>query len=262
MAPISTFYLILSLYTKAKRVPKPISTEPPQKEKINSDLAWIVLSQSERARIIGEISAFALAETRLSELPGWTNGPADAYRHLLVVGEMTRRFGTIPAFAMGEANETWSWFNMQKAWFRGEAILPSNQPESRAMDRHNNQNVAPAIGRAARSPEDVVRGARAAMERAIEKAGSGQNNTAFWRPRAEWVDDGESGNWPRPVWHDLQGQPHITTYRQQVGLPPQPSPVQPSAEAFKLRGGGPVQVRPHQREGHPIQGYQRSAPAR
>ncbi len=52
-------------------------------------------------RIIAEVSGFAEAEARRSHLPGWTNGPADAYRHLLVVGELTRRLGPIPATAIG-----------------------------------------------------------------------------------------------------------------------------------------------------------------
>ena len=133
------------------------------------------------------------------------------------------------------------------------------------MDRHNNWRVAPVIGRAAQTPEDVIQGARAAIERAIPLAGSGESNTAYWRPMREWDNDGESGNWPHAVWQELTGQPHVVEYRRQAGLSPQPEPparpVPPPPELFES-GGGPVHVRPHQRDGHPVQGHQRSAPSR
>jgi hypothetical protein len=227
-----------------------------------SETATVLFDRMTGGRMLRDIADFARAEASLSNLPGWTNGPADAYRHLIVVGEMTRRFGTIPATLMAEYNETLSWYEMQRSRLAGKDVPPANQPEARTMDRHNNWNVAPAIGRAATTPEGVVLGARVAIERAIQKAGSGENNTAYWRPSAEWDNEGPSDNWPRPVWHDLTAQPHITTYRQQAGLPPQPQPVQAPAEAFKKAGGGPVEVRPHQRDGHPVQGYRRSAPSR
>ena len=216
-------------------------------------------------RIIAAVSAFAEAEARRAQLPGWTNGPADAYRHLLVVGELTRRLGPIPAASIAEVNETISWYQMQRARINGRPIHPSNRPESRAMDRHNNWRVAPVIGRVAQTPEDVIQGSRDAIERAIPLAGSGESNTAYLRPMREWHNDRESGNWPRPGWQEVFGQPHVVEYRRQAGLSQQPEPPMrpvPPPPELPESGGGPVHVRPHQRDGHPVQGHQRSAPSR
>jgi len=35
----------------------------------------------------------AIKESLASQLPGRTDGPADAYRHILLAAELTRRFG-------------------------------------------------------------------------------------------------------------------------------------------------------------------------
>lgn len=128
------------------------------------------------------------------------------------------------------------------------------------MDRHNNNRVAPAIGRAAESPEDVVAGAQRAIERGAAYAGTGEGNTARWHPRALWVDDGPSDNRPAPTWPDLATSAAIREDRERAGLPPAPRLPADEPTPPDDAGGGPVAVRPHRRNGHPVQGHLRSLP--
>jgi hypothetical protein len=68
----------------------------------------------------------AAAEASGSPLPGFYDGPADAYRHIVGTAEMRRRFGFGTAYAIAYANEA------RGSWLR-------NQPAaSREMDDHNN----------------------------------------------------------------------------------------------------------------------------
>lgn len=227
-----------------------------------SETATSAVARARRIETIAVIERFAEQEARAARLPGWTNGPADAYRHLIVVGEMRRRFGPVAATLSAEGNEFASWLAMIGAEMGDREVSISNRPASRAMDRYNNWHVAPALGRAADGPEAVVANARRAIERAASFGGSGHANTAYWLPRSQWVNDGPSDNWPSPDWPDLSQSAAIREYRRKadMGDPaclPADIPTPPDDA-----GGGPVHVRPHQREGHPVQGYQRSAPAR
>jgi len=52
--------------------------------------------------VADEAASFATAEARASNLPGRFGGPADSYRHIVWVGEMTRRVGFVPARSMAE----------------------------------------------------------------------------------------------------------------------------------------------------------------
>jgi hypothetical protein len=64
---------------------------------------WAPVRQS-----IREIEILARAEMESSKLPGHQFGPADAYRHMIGVAEMRRRFGRVPAGTIAEANEIWA----------------------------------------------------------------------------------------------------------------------------------------------------------
>lgn len=221
-----------------------------------------LVARARRIETIEQIDRFATSEARAARLPGWTNGPADAYRHLVLVGEMTRRFGREVATAIAEANEFTSSLTMWRDQRAGREVAPANRPEARSMDRHNNNRVGPVIGRAADSPEDVVAGARRAIEQAAAYAGSGLGDTARWHERALWVDDGAGDNWPSPTWPDIASSPAIRVYRDHAGLPtashmPVDQPTPPADS-----GDGPVAVRPHHRGGHPVQGYLRSQSGR
>ncbi len=68
----------------------------------------------------------AIREAARSNLPGRENGPADAYRHLLLSAELTRRFGENYARQLLDAHE---WSGNQDG----------QTPQQEAMDRHNNE---------------------------------------------------------------------------------------------------------------------------
>lgn len=137
--------------------------------------------------IAGQVAEFANAEANDSGLPGHVNGPQDAYRHLVGVGELARRLGGIQAWVLAEYNEQVSRRGMLQAEQRGRPVAPANTREARAMDRRNN-SLAVGIGMTAQSPEDVIRRARTAIERAQAiHGGSGADGSAFWHPRAMWV---------------------------------------------------------------------------
>jgi hypothetical protein len=139
--------------------------------------------------IAGEVAEFANAEATASGLPGHVNGPQDAYRHLVGVGELARRLGGVQASVLAEYNEQVSRHAMIRAEQSGRSVPPANTRESRAMDRHNNR-LAVGIGMTARSPEDVIQRARTAIERAQAiHGGSGADGSAFWHPRAMWHGD-------------------------------------------------------------------------
>lgn len=104
--------------------------------------------------------AVATIEAKASFLPGRVNGPADAYRHIVWVGEMTRRFGPGVAGGIADLHE---WQGQASAYIReatGEARDPINDSAATAMDRRNNL-LGVSIGESARSFDDVLQnGAR------------------------------------------------------------------------------------------------------
>lgn len=73
-----------------------------------------------------------------SSLPGRIDGPADAYRHLLWAGELTRRFG------VGVARGILNFHEITGRWSNDHSV------ESESMDRHNNE-LGIAMGLKART---------------------------------------------------------------------------------------------------------------
>ena len=201
-------------------------------------------------QIAYEVAEFAKSEALMSGLPGSTNGPADAYRHLVGVGELARRIGVAPASVISELNEILSGREMRRAEIAGEPVPPANTSMARAMDRANNR-LGAGLGMTASTPEDVVRRARLAIERAQAlHGGSGAMGTAFWHPRADWADDGQAIiAWPPPrwTWPDVES-PHLRAYRQAAGI--RLEPERPST----------TYVDPHMRDGHPVSGHWRRVP--
>ena len=116
----------------------------------------------------------AEAEAAASPLPGFYDGPADAYRHIVGTAELRRRFGWATAFGIVTANEVLG------THFR------SHPAHLRRMDDHNNA-IGLAIGAEARSYEDVVRLARAAIDSAVSAGGSGADGTPVWLPQG-WTE--------------------------------------------------------------------------
>ena len=94
----------------------------------------------------------AIKVSQNSNLPGRENGPADAYRHLLWSGELTRRFGERRARLILGGHEI-------DGKLRG-----GQSPDAEKMDRHNNNSVSPSAR--ARGPGgDVIASAQKVMER-------------------------------------------------------------------------------------------------
>lgn len=139
-------------------------------------------------------ASWAIQKTQTSGLPGYHNGPADAYRHILLIAETARVYGTLPAWATGEANET------------PNAVL-GIAPAAGAMDRHNNNEVALRIAKMASSREDVERLAQAEIMAAYWRSGTGADGTARWLGSEHWRETkytDSATNWP-PKWEDEDG---------------------------------------------------------
>jgi len=100
-------------------------------------------------------------EARNSGLPGLERGPANAYQHLLISGELWRRRGPIAAAAHELGNDA-----------RGDQTFLDSQ-----MDGHNNRIVAserPEFN----TWEDVVRWARAKILESAPRNGDGEAGRA------------------------------------------------------------------------------------
>lgn len=123
----------------------------------------------------------ASREAMTSPLPGYYDGPADAYRHIVGVAELRRRYGFLVAWGIATGNEV-----------RGTHER-NHPPELRGMDDHNNA-IGLEIGAKARTYEEVVRLARAAIDAGIARGGEGGVGIPRWRLR--WTEPGE-----RPVAH-------------------------------------------------------------
>jgi hypothetical protein len=160
----------------------------------------------------------AASEAVDSQLPGRENGPADAYRHLLWGAELTRRFGEVTARTILELHE-----------IQGSAStligLDGQTPEAAAMDRGNNE-PAIAIGKRARTWQQVVQGVRAFLEDS-DRSGNAANGGAVWLPGSTWTnhpkDDltneelpPERWSWPEIDWINGRVEPR-NPYRYPYG---------------------------------------------
>lgn len=125
----------------------------------------------------------AFDEAVRSNLPGLENGPADAYRPVLGLAELTRVLGERDARRIGEDHERKD---------------PHADPRATAMDLHNNE-IGIAIGRRARTWEDVRRLARQAISEA-PKDGNGGPGVPVWMPPATWRGSRRRPNWPDIDW--------------------------------------------------------------
>ncbi|MBY0332355.1 MAG: hypothetical protein K2X49_17005 [Acetobacteraceae bacterium] len=110
----------------------------------------------------------ASAEALASPLPGYYDGPADAYRHIVGTAELRRRFGFGTAYAIATGNEVLGTHERNQP------------PELRQMDDHNNA-IGFSMGAGAKTYEEVVRRARAAIEAAIAHGGDGSDGTPRWQ---------------------------------------------------------------------------------
>jgi len=132
---------------------------------------------------IGEARALAHSESRLSNLPGGRNGPQDAYRHILIAAELTRRLGTETAKLGLDALEAYG------------TAMQLQKSEDEAMDRYNNE-LGYKIGQNAQSWKEVVARAR----ELIERDHLGEPGYAWWESPVKWEDSPPESNWPNPKW--------------------------------------------------------------
>ncbi|WPB87001.1 hypothetical protein [Sediminicoccus rosea] len=124
-------------------------------------------------RFWNSVERAAAGEAEASPLPGFYDGPADAYRHIVGAAELRRRFGWAIAYGIVTGNE------VRGTHAKGHA------PELRRMDDHNNA-IGLSIGADATSNEEVVRRARAAIDAGVENSGSGLGQTPLWLPQERW----------------------------------------------------------------------------
>ncbi|WP_082559748.1 XVIPCD domain-containing protein [Lysobacter sp. Root559] len=118
------------------------------------------------------VATEAIQESVNSQLPGRNNGPADAYRHVLLSAELTRQFGETYARAALDFHE----------W---DGNRTGQAADTNHMDEHNNE-LGIALGkRLAAQPSsswhDVVSGARALIDAAPKQAGGIQ-----WLKEDRW----------------------------------------------------------------------------
>jgi hypothetical protein len=117
----------------------------------------------------------AYEEARNSGLPGLEQGPANAYQHLLISGELWRRLGPIVGPMAAAVHEL------------GNDVRGDQTIEAAEMDQHNNSLVGrewPAFG----TWEDVVRWARAEILESAPRNGDGEEGRALWLDKepADW----------------------------------------------------------------------------
>lgn len=129
-------------------------------------------------RFWNSIDTAAEEEASRSTLSRHTDGPADAYRHLVGTGEMRRRFGWFVASRGAWLNEV-----------RGTHVR-GNSAVSREMDDFNN-SLGLSLGADATTYADVVRRARAIIETGAGNSGAGLNGGARWLPDATAINGGQ-----------------------------------------------------------------------
>ncbi len=222
---------------------------------------------------------------RETSYPGATDGPADAYRHMLAAAEVTRRYTWLTARVVGNRNEG--------------SLIPDRAKldEASNMDLDNNR-IGEKIGKIAKNFEEAERMVRAEINAAALEGGSGKNGTARYLDPGLWKGDTERKApiaWPPPHLakssevERILGRPP-RTWTEEETRKVQADPIYwnsnhpRQAEAFaavrqwheqrydKRKGngsgrgagasGGPVQVRSYARDdGTKVDAHTRSAPA-
>ncbi|MBD3397849.1 hypothetical protein GF413_02095 [Candidatus Micrarchaeota archaeon] len=131
--------------------------------------------------------ALAHMESRRSLLPGLNDGPQDAYRHILVCAELTRRLG--PSIAR---------LGMDCLEQYGRLKEDDWTPERKAMDYWNNE-LGYEIGENATSWEEVVSMSR---EKIVPSKRSVPGYAYWFENQSDWKKNPPfySWNWPVPYW--------------------------------------------------------------
>lgn len=208
---------------------------------------------------VKEVMAFADAAAKASGLPGGQFGPRDAFRHMVGAAELARRSGLLPAHAVTEGNEQLSWAFEELRTLEGRRLAPSLSRESRAMDRANNA-IGLRIGLRVETPGDVIEAVKIEIERAHQTV-PGANGAAVWFAPNRWEDpkigDEGAANWPPRDWPNIMADQGVREYSGHSVASRYRFQAEPDG-----KGGGPVFVRPHRRDGHDVDGFTRAAPSR
>jgi Ca2+-binding RTX toxin-like protein len=126
-------------------------------------------------------------EVRESNLPGTTNGPADAYRHILWMAEVTRQYGSSLAGVIGNGHE---------------GGLPGDRHD---MDRANNEigiEIGLEIAINGGTYEDIVFAVRDAIENGVYVNTSNSETIDITSPEhPQWISDPSPWNPQDISWH-------------------------------------------------------------
>lgn len=114
------------------------------------------------------------AEAARSGLPGYSEGPQDALRHIIGTAEPRRLHGWAVASAIAEANERYG----DARWGRQDALTLH-------MDRTDNA-IGLRIGGTAQTYAEVVDRARDAVRASLARGGGGAEGTPIWLPPERW----------------------------------------------------------------------------
>lgn len=131
------------------------------------------------------IPSQAINEAAWSNLPGKDGGPYDAYRHVLWLAEMTRRYGEPIA-------------RMVAAFHEVDGVVHGQSAKRYFMDQANNE-LGISLGKDAQSWGEVVERARALLNSSLNGSGP-----VVWLPQEEWR---HSDIDPNPAPRNEQGEP-------------------------------------------------------
>ncbi len=143
-----------------------------------------------------EIKESVAQNARGTSYPGATNGPADAYRHMLGIAEIRRRTSQPAARVAGNWNE------------RDNLPWRLKKDADSQMDLHNNR-IGERIGRVARNTAEAEEMVHAEIRAAAIEGGTGKNSTAIYLAPENWTGDGNRTTpivWPP---HDLAGSSEV-----------------------------------------------------
>jgi hypothetical protein len=219
--------------------------------------------------------------TRDTGLPGWINGPADAFRHGFLAGRLRQEFGYLQAQVLLASNEV---KGIVQGWRD-----PAGTLESTILDNQINQKGL-GFAKGISSPTELHDILVEATRNGIENGGVDRPGALHWLPSSKWLDingDPETRpippNWRRgagwqidrsrdavlaaeamdlPVeaWREAHARAMIADRRYRTDNPERAGRAARVA-AFYERGGGAVRVSAYTRaDGARIAAHTRSSP--
>jgi hypothetical protein len=138
-----------------------------------------------------------------SGLPGREDGPADAFRHMVLAAELSRRYGVSIASDILDEHE------------KSGRHLEGWTQDAENMDRRNN-TVGMRIGQTAKDYSDVLRQAEVMIKSAAPDGSGGWRDPynhapipgPIWLPRDRWKGQSE----PETNWYDNPAHPGILVF--------------------------------------------------